>query len=273
MRRFGPRACSACALLAALVFVGPQLFSTTARALDFAKGGGGIGMGKHAIGTILGAQGSRRIIDKSGPLEKDGNGAMVRFEASMLYKPTTLANLGGLSFGAEAGYLTNGIDTLSSKHLLQSMGFVFDIWMGFPILAFQMGGNDGGFRLFVEPGWGASFIHGYAYIKGKLCFALPGGALDGEVSYQWTPADASSTWGTQFRGMNTATLRAVVFMPGSDSGYHGFIDLNQANLETYSPGEDLTNDEDKAYKKSDPLLKHIREPFLRTWRIGVGKTF
>ena len=243
-----------------------------ARALAIKEYGlGPMGMGKHGLGTVLIASGSRAL-RLGGKMEvADGKGIVGRFEGGALYKRSIFGNPAGLAVGGEVGYIGNSIDTTSADDLLSSMGILCHMWLGFPVHAFGMGGDNGGLRLFVEPGVGVDFVHLYAYIKGKVSFALPGGALGGELSYQWTPMEMSSTWGTTGRGQNMAQLRAVVFIPGTD--FHGFIDLTQSNMERYDGNGDLSEPASKAYSKVDPLQALERDPFLRIWRLGVGKTF
>lgn len=240
---------------------------------DLSKyGRGAIGMGHNGMATVLGTSGTRQLRNGQTLEVSEGKGLIVRFEGTLLYKESIVGNPGGLSFGAEIGHLGNGIETLKTGKLLASMGLVTNLWFGFPVHVFGMGGAKGGFRLFIEPGVGADLIHLYAYIKPKLSFALPGGALDGEVSWQWSTMEMSSIWGGQFRGAATAIARLAVFLPG-EMNLHAFIDLTQSRWEEYAPNTDAVGAARSAYKDVDPLLAPSRDPFLRIWRLGVGKTF
>lgn len=170
-----------------------------------------------------------------------GKSVAVRFEGAGYFLQTPFGNRGGIEGGMEMGW--DGFNDHEPSALLS--GFLWDMWLGFPITVFEKRDDTGPlFSAVFAPGMGASWQHAYVYIKGKAGMRVSD-AISVELSYQWTPYMGSVPWadnvvltdGQSFHpkvdsGLSMATLRATAFLAlNKDLSLFGFFDWKQSNLE------------------------------------------
>lgn len=186
----------------------------------------------------------------------EGSGASAYVELMMLGLVSQLGHNAGFELSAElgwAGYRDEGEDDMNARG-----PFHLDLAVGFPIGLVEFGEETGPFalRLQVAPGMGASVLHAYAYLRGRLTLLFPGDfALD--VSYRWTPSRASYAW-EERTGLSGAKLRLALRGDVGPAPLVVFAELDQAKTEKITIG---------------PLHPVERAAYQNLLRLGVGWAF
>ena len=198
-----------------------------------------------------------------------GQTFLVRAEGAGYFMRTPMHNRGGIEGGVELGY--DGYDPAS-------LGFLWDLWLGFPITLFELSGDDGPlFTTALAPGVGVSNQHAYAYIKGKVAARIvPRVAM--ELAYQWTPYTASITWENgvgNHAGFAMAMLRyATYFSLNDDLSLMAYFDWRQSNLDDPNPGTDKALQEfSSGMYSSGAFSPIVRTRWDNNFRIGIGLAF
>lgn len=168
--------------------------------------------------------------------ERDGNegtGVSAYAEMMMLGLVSQLGNNAGFELSAEvgwAGFRPDGDDNMGKRG-----PFHMDLAVGFPIGLFQFG-DSGPFaiRFQLAPGMGASVLHAYGYLRGRLTILLPAD-LSVDVSYRWTPSRVSYAW-EERTGLSNAKLRVALHGTLGPVPLAVFAELDQAKTEKVTVG-------------------------------------
>ena len=228
----------------------------------------GKGVGLDRVFGISGAFGFGQRFGES------GKAFSLRAEGAGYFMRTPMNNRGGIEGGMELGY--DGMPDHDPPAVLT--GFLWDLWLGFPITVFETGGEKGPtFSAAIAPGMGMSWQHAYVYIKGKVA-ARVAEKIVVEVNYQWTPYMGSYpflTGTSAYAGISMATLRAAVhFNLNDDMTLFTYFDWKQSNLEE---PQSSSNAALQAFAGA-PYASHSFQPLQRTpednnFRLGVGLAF
>ncbi len=231
------------------------LLASPAYASDM--GPGGLGM-SHAFT----AQGAYITGDRLGG---DGFGLLARVEGLVLPQETPLGNRAGFSLFAEVGYESYDADTDD----FAAGPMAFDMAVGFPVTLFSFGGGDSiGLQAMIGPGFGIGVNHAYAFAQGRVGATILPGTLEVEAVYQWTPMEASYAW-DEDTGLDIAHARGAAYITLDGTTFSVFAEITQADIETYTPGQDTG----PLYERADPLLPPSRAEYGRTFEFGVGVVF
>lgn len=186
----------------------------------------------------------------------EGSGVTAYAEIMMLGLVSQLGHNAGFEMSAElgwAGYRDEGEADQNARG-----PFHMDLAVGFPIGLVEFGDEKGPFslRLQVAPGMGASVLHAYAYLRGRLTLLFPGDfALD--ASYRWTPSRGSYAWEAN-TGLSGAKLRLALRGEVGPVEAVVFAELDQAKTEKITIGH------------LHPVERAVYQNLLR---LGVGWAF
>ncbi len=201
-----------------------------------------------------------------------GQSGLLRAEGAGYFMTTPMNNRGGLEGGVELGY-----DGLDHNDAAATQGFLWDLWLGFPVTLFEKQSDDEMlFTSAIAPGMGISSQHAYVYIKGKVAARIVP-KVSMELDYQWTPYMGSASWDTNsaHAGLSLATLRyATYFAVGDEVSLMAYFDWRQSNLETPTPGADpaLQQFSGGVYN-SGSFSPIVRARWDNNFRIGFGVAF
>lgn len=211
---------------------------------------------------------------------KSGKQFYAVFEAAGFGKVSPLGNLAGLEGGMAMGY--DGVPYKANDQLLGDMGFLFDMWVGFPVTFFHVSkGRAPSLMVGMAPGMGVSMVSAYTYLKLKGA-ARVGGNLVAELQWTWWPGAASIAVGDTNDSVNAGALRATVFLAlDRKTSFYGFFELYSASREGEVSGTSGSGANQVTGGNSSKVLFGGRDPFGATKRsdyedfkrFGVGYAF
>jgi hypothetical protein len=233
----------------------------------FADVGKGFGIDK-----VFGVSGAYGFGSRFGESGKSG---VVRAEGAAYFMTTPFDNRGGMEGGLEMGY--DGFKNHDPSALLG--GFLWDLWLGFPITVYEKGDENGPWlSTALIPGLGASNLHGYVYLKGKVV-AKVADKVAVELTYQWTPYSGSDPFmgstTDDHAGIAMGTLRLTAYFAlNNDISLYPYIDWRQSNLDEPKPGSDPALSAFSGSQYSSTSFAPItRTRMDNNYRVGLGVAF
>lgn len=216
-RGVGPRR-GARALLAVALLLGLNAVGIAARA-DDSLGTVGLGDGYYSVLDLAYGKGSR--IGESNKLESSF-ALYAHFEAGKYFKVSEIGTLAGVEFGFNGG---KDLGTRAKDSFVLGIPLMMDVWVDFPVTLLNLGnGKHDWLRWALSPGFGASFIHAYVFLKTTVAMRVPVLNDDVELAWLWWPDAGSFPVGDTHDGFNAATLRGSWFL---GSSWHAFAEIHK----------------------------------------------